>query len=98
MTRALHGLRTEPPGDGPVPGAGDLVSAVDAALLQISGALESDRAIGDLPPLRTLYHRVEDACAGQPERAGVVIQLDELVNAVDTAADLLAGPADGTSG
>ena len=98
VTRALHGLRTEPPGDGPVPGAGDLVSAVDAALLQISGALESDRAIGDLPPLRTLYHRVEDACAGQPERAGVVIQLDELVNAVDTAADLLAGPADGTSG
>jgi hypothetical protein len=39
--------------------------------------------------LRELYHRVEDAGATMPGRAGVVIQLDELVNAVDTAAELL---------
>jgi hypothetical protein len=44
-----------------------------------------------------LYHRVEDACAGRPERAGVVIHLDELVNAVDTAAELLAGSGVATS-
>ena len=46
-------------------------------LLRISHALESDLAIGGLPPLRTLYHRVEGACAETPERAGAVIQLDE---------------------
>jgi len=90
VTRAVHGLRTEPPGDGPVPGAAELASALDTALLQITGALESERAIVGLPPLRTLHHRVEDACAATPERAGVVIHLDELVNAVDTAAELLA--------
>ena len=70
VTRAVHGLRTEPPGDGPVPGGAELASAVDAALVQISDALGSDRAIGGLPPLRTLYHRVEDACAGETGAGG----------------------------
>jgi len=97
VTRAVHGLRTEPPGDAPLPGGAELASAVDAALLRISDALGSGRDIGGLPPLRTLYHRVEDACAGRPERAGVVIHLDELVNAVDTAAELLAGSGVATS-
>ena len=98
VTRAVHGLRTEPPGDGPVPGAAELASALDTALLQITGALESERAIVGLPPLRTLHHRVEDACAATPERAGVVIHLDELVNAVDTAAELLAETGAGSPG
>jgi uncharacterized membrane protein YccC len=96
VTRALHGLRTEPHADGAMAGGADLASAVDAALRRISDALASDLAIGGLPPLRTLYHRVEDACADVPERAGVVIHLDELVNAVDTAAELVAEAGTGT--
>ena len=96
VTRAVHGLRTERPGDEPLPGAVDLAGAVDTALLRISDALASDRAIGGLPPLRALYHRVEEACVEVPERAGAVIQLDELVNAVDTAAELLTDAGPGT--
>jgi uncharacterized membrane protein YccC len=89
VTRAVHGLRTEPLGEAPLPGVAEFATAVEDALARVSDSLESGAAIGELPPLRELYHRVEDAGATMPGRAGVVIQLDELVNAVDTAAELL---------
>jgi uncharacterized membrane protein YccC len=98
VTRAVHGLRTESPGDAPLPGGDELASAVGTALLQIRDALDSGTGISGLPPLRPLYHRVEDACTDAPDRTGVVIHLDELVNAVDTAAELLAGTGPGPSG
>jgi len=99
VTRAVHGLRTEPPGDTPLPGVAEFSSAVEDALGRVSTALEARRAVAGLPPLRELYHRIEEAGAATPERAGVVIQLDELVNAVDTAGELLerapVGPVGG---
>jgi hypothetical protein len=62
---------------------------MEDALLQVSDALASAGPVGTLPPLRELYHRVEDDCASVPERAGLLIHLDEMVNAVDTSAELL---------
>ena len=52
-----------------MPGGDDLASAVGVALLQIRDALDSGTGIAGLPPLRSLYHRVEDACADAPDRA-----------------------------
>ena len=65
-------------------------SAVDAALARIGSALDGTDPGAEIPALRERYHRVDDATRDTPAWAGVVIHLDELVNAVDTAAELAA--------
>jgi len=89
VTRSVHGLRTELPGADPLVGATGLADAVGAALDGLRRALEADGEVGPLPPLRELYHRIEAAEGPGGGRAGLLIQLDELVNAVDTAVGLL---------
>ena len=50
VTRALHGLRTEPLGTAPVPGAAEFATAMEDALLQVSDALGVRRARRHPPP------------------------------------------------
>lgn len=86
---AVHGLRlraAELPDRPPLPELSPLLRAIDDSLVVLGGAVREGDGEGlSLPPLRTLHRELAwpaDAIQGQ----GLLASLDELVDAVDTAA------------
>ena len=91
---ATHVLRTSlEPGRAPdrVPGLAPLAAALVSALGEIAESLEAGRA-PEVPALRPLHGDLVDETAGLVGMELLVVETDELVNAIDTVAALIAQP------
>jgi uncharacterized membrane protein YccC len=88
VVRAVHGLRSEaavPPGAAGLPALRHLGHGLDQALGALFDALAQGRALAPAVPLRQMY---ESARAGGAPQS-LLVHLDEVVDAVNTAAHLL---------
>jgi uncharacterized membrane protein YccC len=91
----LYGQEDRP--RAPVPELEPLASDIDRCLGLIAESLaaEPPQPPGDIPDLRAGYGAFERASdAGDPDRAALLSELDEIVDAVDTAAALAASGQD----
>ncbi|HEX8714325.1 MAG TPA: FUSC family protein, partial [Solirubrobacteraceae bacterium] len=99
---AIHVLRTDARGEGsrePRPALAPLARQLDAALVQIAGALTPAPALGDeaprelvLPPLREGYTRLRGRLEQSDGTALLLRELDEIVDAVNSLAAAVAHP------
>lgn len=91
VTQAAHAIRVEKvtpaPGE-PAQPLRELRDGIDVALGRIVTALEENRTLTSLPPLRDLY---ADAANNETTSRSTVLALDEIVDAIDTAGHLLQG-------
>ncbi|HMK62763.1 MAG TPA: FUSC family protein, partial [Acidimicrobiales bacterium] len=82
------------PAAAPAPGrhddsaVGSFILAVSASLGQIAASVGSGVPPGELPPLRTLHEEMASEVGPRPNGAFFMVETDELVDAVDTAAGL----------
>jgi uncharacterized membrane protein YccC len=87
LVQAAHALRLEVAAatlSGDRQPVRDLRDAMDTALTTIAAALDQNQPVGTLPPLRALH---ESASARLPPT--LVVELDEMVNVIDTIGHLL---------
>ncbi len=89
LIRAAHSLRTETTACPVLPGVDKFAAAVDRSFADVEAGLARDMSVESLPPLRDIYHRIDRTAAGDPVMVPVLIQLDEMVNAVDTVGQLM---------
>jgi uncharacterized membrane protein YccC len=79
--------RRERPG---LPALAPLVSGVDSLLGAVEGSLRGEGAPSTaLPDLRALYEKFERAAPGDAEAGALLLQLDEIVDAVNSLAEVL---------
>jgi uncharacterized membrane protein YccC len=98
LVYASHVLRLDAEDDRPrrpLHALAPLVGGVDQLLAEIAGALRGDPAAGPAPDLRAAWEALEQAAPAGDETSALLLQLDEIVNAADTLAAVLAlEPAD----
>lgn len=89
LIRAAHSLRTETAVPPTLAGIDQFAQAVDRSFATVEDGLERNMSVDSLPPLRDMYHRIDEGSADDPAALPVLIQLDEMVNAVDTVGQLM---------
>jgi len=89
MIRAAHSLRTETVVPPTLAGIDRFADAVDRSFATVEDGLEGNMSVDALPPLRDMYHRIDRGSADAPAALPVLIQLDEMINAVDTVGQLM---------
>ena len=89
MIRAAHSLRTETAVPPTLAGIDRFADAVDRSFATVEDGLEGNMSVDALPPLRDMYHRIDRGSADAPAALPVLIQLDEMINAVDTVGQLM---------
>jgi hypothetical protein len=89
LIRAAHSLRTETAVPPYLAGIDQFAEAVDRSFATVEDGLERNMSVDTLPPLRDMYHRIHEGSADDPAALPVLIQLDEMVNAVDTVGQLM---------
>ena len=89
LIRAAHGLRTEMIEGTAVPGMDQFAEAVDDSLSIVEDGMADAMRVAQLPPLRSIFHQIDKDGAGSPVPLPVLIQLDEMVNAIDTVGEMM---------
>ena len=92
LIRAAHSLRTEMVEGADIHGIEHFADAVDDSLSTVEDGMADAMRVVRLPPLRSIFHQIDRAGAGTSVPLPVLIQLDELVNAIDTVAQLMGAP------
>jgi uncharacterized membrane protein YccC len=89
LIRAAHSLRTEMVEGADIHGMEDFADAVDHSLSTVEDGMADAMRVLRLLPLRSIFHQIDPAGAGSSVPLPVAIQLDEVVNAIDTVAVLM---------
>jgi hypothetical protein len=72
-----------------VPGMDQFAEAVDDSLSIVEDGMADAMRVAQLPPLRSIFHQIDKDGAGSPVPLPVLIQLDEMVNAIDTVGEMM---------